>query len=259
MILTEPLATGDASNLAFSNEVYTPLLMRADASGAFAFSSGLIAQGVASEQIIRDAALQSTVDIQRGFARGLSLSGLSSTDEAAAAWAVNISENISDQNLVQGFNAIVYTEVNSFPASTPESDIIRGRIVDLWQTISDPVTGQQQKFDARMRSGYMGWEWFSFTPNYPVTLGDSATLGGSTVSWAAGDPVDVVWVASDFGNVQTGYQSVSNGSTTVTEFQQASTGPFDWPVVSSADLNWPLADNGIGAPDASRLAPPTFP
>lgn len=256
MILTDSGASGDSSTLAFASENFAPFLQRSGTSSAFEFpGSGLIAQGVAGQQVVRDGAMDSSAEIQRGFARDLSTAGLANEAQAAEAWGIKLLQTNVDADVTSGFSAVVYNEVNNFPASTPDSDEVRGRAVDVWQTVTDASTGEKQEFDYRTREGYKGWHFFLCCTD-PLTKGGSVTLDGTTVSWTAGEAVSAVWVGTNIGGDPFGYESVSD-STTASQSSLTDMGPFDWQASSSDDMNWPL--NTWFAPlDPSRTSPPSF-
>ena len=255
LILTDTGVSGDISSLPFASENFTPFLMRPADSGDFLFpTSGLIAQGLAMQQVVRDGAMDSSAELQRGFARDIKIANLTNEAQAAEAWGTKLFQTNSDAGMSSGFSALVYNEVNGFPAPTPDSDEVRGKAVDVWQTVTDVSSGEKQEFDYRTREGYKGWHWFLCCTN-TLTKGGSVTLDGTTVSWVAGGAVNAVWVGSNINGLF-GYESVS-GSTSASESSLIDTGPFDWQALSSNDMNWPL-NPWFAPPDSSRTAPPSF-
>jgi len=298
MILTERAATCVESTCNFSTETFTPMMMRAASSGDFLLSDGnTVAQGIASRQVIRDASgqLESTAEIQRGFARKVVFSpgpptgdpsqqpppgtatGASAplTDEEyRKAWSTKlkqvVKEDSSSTKLVSGFSAVTYTEVNQFPASEINTDIVRGRLIDVWQGVTDKSTGQTQKLDYRVREGNTGWTFFcaeqwGIACPPPVTNGGSIQLDSTLVTWNAGDRIAATWLGSDLGGVL-GTTTVAatdqfTGVTTSGRVQSfGDPQPVNWPSDPAADLNWPvsgLADPGL--PDAPRSEVPVIP
>jgi len=257
LILTDTFATGDMSTLSFASENFAPFLQRTGTSGAFEFpGSGLISQGLAAQQVVRDtAALESSIELQRGFARDIKTTGLTGGEaQAAEAWGTKLLQTNSDAGITSGFSALVYNEVTSFPAASPDSDEVRGKAVDVWQTVTDTDTGEKQEFDFRTREGYKGWHWFLCCTD-PLTKGGSVTLDGTTVSWIAGGAVSAVWIGSNITDLF-GYEAVT-GSTSASETSLGDTGPFDWQALSSDDMNWPL-NPWFAPPDGSRAVPPSF-
>ena len=256
LILTDSGASGDSSTLSFASENFTPFLQRFGNSSAFELpGSGLIAQGVAGQQVIRDGSMESSAEIQRGFARDLSTAGLGSEEQATNAWGIKLLQTNVDPDITSGFSAIVYNEVNTLPAATPDSDAVRGKAIDIWQTVTDTTTGDKQEFDYRTREGYKGWHFFLCCTD-PLTKGGSVTLDGTTVSWAPGEAVSAVWIGSNINGDLFGYESVSD-STTASQSSLTDTGPFSWQASSSADMNWPL-NTWLAPLDPSRTSPPSF-
>lgn len=243
MIMTDRGSSGDASTLPFSNEIYTTMLERPAGSGDWVFAPdattvGLAAQGVAARQIVRDAALSTTVEIQNGFARAVmgTNDGLSTYPDPVADWcrnndptnptcaqdiaeqafSVKIEQDLVDPELDAGFNLVLYHDVNSQPsggATGPvggiQSNRERGRIMDLVQSVRDLSTGETQTFDKRVRIGRAGYEW-SCDPNggfpglidpcrYEITAGGSLALGGGSVAWNQGGGIDATWIGSVMG------------------------------------------------------------
>ncbi|MFQ5469146.1 MAG: hypothetical protein ACE5EH_02440 [Gammaproteobacteria bacterium] len=281
LIVTDVGATGDSATLPFVNEVYTPFLTRATAAGAFTFaSSGLIAQGVAASQVIRDATLESSAKIQRGFAKDITQFALPNTAQAYQdAWSLQLAQSQANTTaagtVTDNFAAVIYNGVISGGQILPDSDVVRGKAIDVWQTLdsTDPGTGEvtQQKFDKRIRAGRTGWSWFGTQP-YNVTNGGSATLGGTTVSWAATEHVDATWIGAytQGGGGYVGVERVDTfsdvagtvltGSASQTQVgaDVGVTAPVDWPVSATADMNWTLNAATNIAVDPSRQAAPTF-
>jgi len=289
MILTEAGANGTEADQTFSTETFTPMMMRAASSGDFLFSDGsTIAQGIASRQVIRDPSgqLESTAEIQRGFARKVvfdfagppsdpqntpppgSTPAPLTDEEYRKAWSTKLTqvvkEDSSTTKLVSGFSAVTYTEVTQFPANEINTDIVRGRLIDVWQGITDKSTGQTQKLDYRVREGNTGWTFFCselWGPQCPppVTNGGSIQLDSTLVAWNAGDRVAATWLGSDLGAVLGTTTVTANGVTgRVQSFGDPQ--PVNWPSDPAADLNWPvagLADPGL--PDAPRSEVPVIP
>lgn len=293
MINLDPGTVGDASTVAFSTEAYTARQNRRnDNDFTFANDNSLarVAQGLASRQIIRDGALETTVDLQNGYANGILATndGFSSPsdpivtwcaandpgnpncekDIAQQGWSVKIVQSVHDTDIDADFSNIIYHEVPSFASSAIQTDVIRGQIMDIAQIVTDLPTGTQNKFDSRKRKGRSGYEWFCIDPwqpcntEYNITTGGSVTLAGNTVNWNAGGDVNATWVASNMGSdapfVDNGFMltTVTAGASEATEqFVNAPpTSPDPTWLAGDPlyDLNWPVETTNIADPFAGH-------
>ena len=270
-IMTDPGGvSGDETSLEFSSETYTPLLSRPSSSGASALPDGSLAQGLAARQIVRDAAgtMESLTEIQRGFARAVpSFGGVSSSGQLGEplsdqAWSTMIQQRILDTSvegtITQGTSILTYTDLPSAPTGPPETNHVRGQLVDVWQELTDSDTGAIQKFDHRMRSGDTGWAFFCFDPYVPcppsVTNGGTVNMtNGSSVTWAAGDAITGTWIADDIG-VFSLTEVSSPGNGTARSVGASNTTPNGWQSAAADDLNWPLYPN-VSDPFASPVPP----
>jgi len=289
MILTDPGGlSGDETDLEFSTETYTPLLMRAITSGASALPDGSVAQGLASRQIVRDSAgtMETLAEIQRGFARavpsfgGVGSSGFLPDSLSDQAWSTKIQQRVYDTSaggtVTQGADILTYTDLPSGPANSINTDNVRGQIVDIWQDISDSGTGNKQKFDYRVRSGDSGWVFGScFDPWYPcppsITNGDGGTplvlSNGSAVSWSAGDAITGLWIGSNISAF--GLTEVSSPGNGTARIVGGDPNADAWQSAAADDLNWPLDPNvpdpfadpasPLSLPGSPRTSAPSFP
>lgn len=311
MIMTEVGVTGNATTLDYSAETYA--VMNTWGSGAtFAdvFLPGpnpnpllnAISQGIASRQIIRDpnSAFETSTEIQTGFARDTKFfPSFSSPTDLINAWSIKIVQTDSSAGMDNGFSMIDYrglTDPGAWGALTVlNSDERIGRIMDIWQTVTDTATGQQQKFDHRDRGGIAGYEWATNTGGQAcvpdinaanciqpkITTDNTATplmINGTPVSWTVGQEVTATWIGGNMGGpvgvtrftVRDVPTYVANTPrdyiggpvvTTAREIHMANPNPADWQTGATADLNWKF--NGtIPDPFATtnpRTQAPSFP
>lgn len=314
MINLDPGSAGDASTLGYSSESYTARQERNnnnDWTFADDDSLALAAQGLAARQIIRDGAMETTVELQNGYARGLmgTNSGVSTPsdpidaycssvptnttqalidacakDLAEKGWNVKIMQAIHDAEIDADFSTILYYDTpSSFGVSSVQTTDLRGKIMDIAQSVTDTLSGGQEKFDIRKRQGRSGYEWwcpwvwpsgFTCNPQYDLTTGGSITLDGTTKTWNAQDFVRAAWIGSTMGSdagfmLTTANTIDSNGAgsgearevlinTTPTspDASWLAGDPF-------YDLNWPVKVTNIPDPFAghgtsARTAPPAF-
>jgi len=184
---------------------------------------------------------------------------------AAQAWDIKLEQTISDTatGMDAGFSNIVYNELPDVSTRGVSTNIVRGRVTDIWQDVTDTATGQTQKYDYRAREGRTGFSWYCgmgvVCGPYNLTKGGSITLGGTALSWNATDPVSVVWMGSDLSSM--GFTRASTPTDTAVESIFVPIVPSTWPTAVDADLNWPL-DPYLADPFAAsvpRTSPPVFP
>ena len=201
LINIDPGTAGNAATLDFSSETFTSRLERNN-NNDWVFADGqttlgLAAQGIASRQIIQDAANNyvSTAEIQNGFGRAVmgTNDGLSGNpdaiyqycsevpanvgnqalidacaqDLAEQAWSVRIRESIVEADLDSQFSIVIYNDTNKQPSGGPttavgglQSNNQRGKLMDIAQNVLDTTSGNSQRFDLRLREGRSGYEWF---------------------------------------------------------------------------------------------------
>ncbi len=295
MINLDPGSVGDASTLGYSSESYTARQERNN-NNDFTFaddnSLALVAQGLASRQIIRDGAMDTTVELQNGFARGLMArnSGFGSESDPITAWCnandpgnlecardlaqkgwnVKITQAIHDAEIDADFSNILYYDTPSGPQSAVQTNNLRGKIMDIAQVVTDTPTGAQEKFDIRKRQGRTGYEWFCggfFAPcnaDFDLTTGGSITLAGTTKTWNAQDFVRAAWIGStmgsDAGFMLTTANTVDTNGTGSGEAREvlintAPTSPdATWQTGPFYDLNWPVMTTNIPDPFAGHAA-----
>lgn len=287
-----PIRSGSSSNFVFAPDQTTLGLV----------AQGIAARQEV-QSTVAGGDLVSTTEIQRGFARGVRASnealgikdgGSTPSDPLLAecgyigdwlpgsggptpaqkqcaktlgdqAWDIKLNQTITDttSGIEKGFSNIVYTELPDVSTHQVETNIVRGRVTDIWQDVSDTSTGQIQKYDFRSREGRTGFKWYcgagiSCGP-YAVTQGGSITLNGTDLNWNKTDRVAIVWIGSDLGPM--GYTRASTDAATVVEQSFVPSVPSSWPTAADADINWALDPN---VPDpftgkAPRTSPPTFP
>jgi len=181
------------------------------------------------------------------------------------AWDVKLTQTISDaaSGIEAGFSNITYTELPDVSTRQVSTDIVRGRVTDIWQDVTDTSTGQLQKYDYRVREGRTGFKWYCgmgiVCGPYEVTRGGSIALDGTVLNWNTTDRVAVSWIGSDISPM--GYTRASTANATVVDQNFTPTVPSSWPTATDADLNWALEPN---VPDpfagtAPRTSPPVFP
>ncbi|RMH17650.1 MAG: hypothetical protein D6698_08090 [Gammaproteobacteria bacterium] len=254
MIMLDSAATGDASTLGFSHEVYTPMQLRTQSNvninaqngGPWVFANdnttyARAAQGIASRTIIQDANLFMDAEIQRGFARDIigqnNASGFSIADPLSSAtglavaqsnrpgitvpatgndaaqqgWSTKLIMSLVDTGFSSGFSSVRWTDTpqSQATAGALNTNKVRGQMTDIWQNVTDTITGQTQKFDQRRREGRGGYQWFCSTAancnNYALTAGGTSTLNGgaSSTTWNAGGRVVATWLATNLGSAMT--------------------------------------------------------
>lgn len=307
MINLDPGSVGDASTLGYSAESYTARMERNnndDWTFANDNSLALAAQGLASRQIIRDGSLDTTVELQNGFARGLlgRNSGIGTESDALDAWCtvndpgnpdcakdlaqqgwnVKIVQAIHDGELDADFSNLIWYETpNTATATAIQTTNPRGNMLDIAQTVTDTLTGSQEKFDIRKREGNTGYEWFcggffACNPDYNLTTGGSITLGGTTKTWNATDFVRGLWIGSTMGSDAGFMLSTANtvdtnglgsGEAREVVLNTVPTSPdSSWSAGNPFyDLNWPLKTSNVADPFAggghaasARTTSPTF-
>ena len=298
MINLDPGSVGDASTLGFSSESYTARQERNnnnDWTFADDNSLALAAQGLASRQIIRDGALDTTVELQNGFARGLMgvnngvstpadaleswcaandpLNADCAKDLAQKGWNVKITQTIQDAELDSDFSNIIWYETpNNAFVSAIQTTIPRGNMLDIAQTVTDTASGGQEKFDIRKREGNTGYEWFCggfFTcnPDYNLTTGGSVTLGGTTKTWAAEAFIRGLWIGSTMGGDagftlatanDTDTNGTGSGEAREVTLNAAPTSPDPSWLAGDPfyDLNWPVKTTNIPDPFAGHTGIP---
>lgn len=181
------------------------------------------------------------------------------------AWDVKLTQTISDtaNGMQSGFSNVIYNELPDVSTRGVNTNIVRGRVTDIWQDVTDISTGEAVNFDYRAREGRTGFKWYCgmgiVCGPYLVTKGGSLTLDGTTVSWSAADAVSVAWLGSDLSPM--GYIRLSTPTETVVDQLVVPGVPADWPTALDADLNWPLEPNVSDpfAASAPRTLPPAFP
>lgn len=253
LILTEQNATGAPVDLSFSNETYTP----------FALVNAGIAQGAATKQVVRDAAsnFDLVTEVQKGNMRGLNAA---TADEM---FTTKIDQSFSNAEFSSGFAFTNYTEFFQGPATNPDTNIERGRILDITQDVlvGDPGdTTKKQKFVHSQRKGFSGNSSSAFSfpaPGLPVEFmvggsyfvsGNITTAGSmtlpdtqngiagptsTTVSWNDGNDITTTWIGQSSNlaanTVDLNYQRVSNNTagteaTAVVINLPEPVNPFDW-------------------------------
>jgi hypothetical protein len=198
-IVTDTGATGSASTLPFSDENF----VKTDGTST----------GIADAQTVNDTTngtFGGNVQILTGFASG-------GND------TVNIQQSLTaDPNGIPGtgdefantFNMTV--NLNSAGNQT-------GRFMKIDQSTALGNATDTQIFAIRASAGSA------------LTTTSSMTLGGTAVSWNAGDDVLLTWVGQgltlgSLGSSQFGFQGITNNtsSATASQFSQATAGPFTW-------------------------------
>jgi len=181
------------------------------------------------------------------------------------AWDIKLTQTVSDpaNGMQSGFSNVIYNELPDVSTRGVNTNIVRGRVTDVWQDVTDTASGQAVKFDYRAREGRTGFKWYCgmgvVCGPYLVTKGGSLTLDGTTVSWNATDEVSVAWIGSDLSPMF--YTRVSTATDTAVDQLFAPGIPASWPAATDADLNWPLEPyvSDPFAASAPRTLPPAFP
>ena len=250
LINLDPGSVGTAATLDYSNETFTARMERNnDNDWVFADDQttlGLAGQGIASRQIIRDAANNyvSTTEIQNGFGRAVmgtndgftgdpdaiyqycsevpaNIGNQAAIDACAQnlaeqAWSVKITESIVEADLDSQFSIVIYNDTNKQPSGGPtgpvgglQSNIQRGKLMDIAQNVLDTASGNSQRFDLRLREGRSGYDWFCDADGstfgvvrpctYDLTKGGSYTINGNTITWNATGRVEALWIGSTMG------------------------------------------------------------
>jgi hypothetical protein len=242
LILTDANATGVPTNLGFTSETYTP----------FALATDGIAQGIASKQVVRDAADNFVLDaeVQKGHMRGLNAA------TADDMYSTKISQSMSNAEMSGVFSFTNYTSFATGQSTTPDTDNERGRKLDISEQVLIGNPGdatKQQTFVQRQRSGDAGngapfpfpgapqvpiqftvnnsGNYFATAPittagsmTLPVTSNGRATTGTNTVAWASGNDIVTTWIAQDSNIAQNtatqsayalSYQRVANNTSGV--------------------------------------------
>ena len=288
-----PMRSGSSGDFVFAPDQTTLGLV----------SQGIAARQEIQEATVTGTDFVTTAEIQRGFARGIQATNealgikdggstpgnpllaacgfagdwvagpggptpaqiMCAEDLAAQAWDIKLEQTISDTatGIEAGFSNIVYTELPDVSTQKSSTSIVRGRITDIWQDVTDTLTGLAQKYDYRAREGRTGFQWYCGMgivcgPN-KLTGGGSITLGGTTLNWNAADRVSVAWLGSDLSPM--GYTRASTDTATAVDQNLVPIVPSNWPTAADADLNWPL-DPYVSDPfaaSAPRTLPPAFP
>jgi len=217
MILTDKDATGTPAELGYTSETFIPY---AEAGGGFQ-------QGLASKQVIRDAAdnFVDSAEIQKGNLR----QDPSGTSNAADMWSTRLKQSFSNTDLVSTFGYEDYNEFTTAFAQNPDLPNIIGKKLEITQKTntgdtSDP--SKRQLFGHRQSKGYAGTSTAGFagpTGNYlvkeAIVSAGSASLntGADNIVWLEGEDVSTTWIGASSnliaGEVALSYQRVNNLTT----------------------------------------------
>jgi len=240
LILSEEDASGNPVDLSFTNETYTP----------FAIVNRGIAQGAATKQVVRDAASEFELisEVQKGNMRGL----LATTAEEMFTTKIDQSfaKGVVDAEFSSGFKFTNYTNFMAAQATNPDTNIERGRILEITQDVLVGEPGdatKKQEFVHSQTKGYAGnsSSTFNFAPdagvlpvefmvgglyntgaNSPITQAGSMTMpntvnggivpGTTTVGYGDGDDISTTWIgqSSNVNDIDTDllYQRVANNT-----------------------------------------------
>lgn len=255
LILTDADATGATTDLSFTNETFSP----------FALVNKGIAQGAATKQVVRDAALgfELVSEVQKGNMRGLNAA------TAEDMYTTKLSQTFANADFTSGFKYKNYTNFYSAQATNPDSNTERGRTLEITQEVLVGEPGdatKKQAFVHKQQKGSAGNNDsnFNFAPNagvlppvfmvngqyfsksplttagsmtLPVTVNGAATTGTNSVAWAEGNDISTTWIAQSSNVNATGvdlnYQRVANATTGVEATAviinlPAPVNPFDW-------------------------------
>jgi hypothetical protein len=198
-IVTDTGATGTASTLPFSDENF----VKTDGTST----------GIADSQKVNDTSngtFGGTVSILTGFASG-------GTD------TVQISQSLSANPDGLSNTGDEFSNTFDMTVNLDSSGNQTGRFMNIDQNTALGNSTDVQIFAIRASSGSA------------LTTTGSLTLGGTAVSWTAGDDILLTWVGQgltlgSLGSSQFGYEGLTNNTTTATnsEFSQADAGPFAW-------------------------------
>jgi len=206
-VVTDPTATGATTDLNFAAETFIP----------FAFQGDGISQGVASMQVIREAAtgFESSAELQRAMMRfsnpamadfGVTIPPTAPED----MYTIKLSQTISDaaNGYADTFDFTGYTAFATASNMNPDSDVTIGSIMDITQRVDigeaiDPAS-KQQYFEQKRRMGITGnieTEPFPsngyFVEGTPLSTANNLTVGGTNVTWADGDEIVSTWLAQE--------------------------------------------------------------
>lgn len=210
-IVADANADGAPADLDFAAETFVPL----------AFQGQGITQGIASMQVVREAAsgFDSSAELQRSMMRFTDPAMVVFSDKfneptpPEDMYTMKLSQTITDvdNGYVDTFDYTHYTAFATVPNMNPDSDKVIGRVLDITQRIDigeavDPAA-KQQYFQHKRRMGVNGnivTKPFWTDPNddyymegAPLSTANNLTLGGTNVSWGDGAEIVSNWLAQE--------------------------------------------------------------
>ncbi len=229
LILTDPGASGNPTQLAYTSESLIP----------FAVAGAGFQQGLAAKQVIRDAAdgFESIAEVQKADFKRLG------SATPADMFNIRLSQTTAQATTTSSFNYVNYTA-----SGFPDTNTVIGHKTDITFSVltGDPGdTTKKTVFDYRERAGRDGQGNVFFGGSNPISTAGSTTLNGTTVSWADTSAVSSTWIAqSDVlkaGAAGFVYQGAANLTTSATANEFAldvpePASPFDWNATTTANF-----------------------
>lgn len=217
MIVTDPTGAGGPADKAFTAESFIPFATS---------SSGGATQGVASKQVLRDAAegFTDVAEVQSAMMRfsNPAMFGFNqpaTPTPATEMFKVRLTQTFDKADYQSTFKYTDYTQFAS-GGVTPDTDEVIGHTMEISQTIpipNAPNANAQQSFVHKQSGGYAGNTVpfpFPFGGNYfiseKITPAGSAVLNGKTITWADAETVATSYVAENTSGMATTAQNLSN-------------------------------------------------
>jgi hypothetical protein len=113
---------------------------------------------------------------------------------AADMFSTKIQQNVATAEYDDSFTSISYTQFNTGPATSKDTNIVIGREQDISQTFRLDTSNRIQKIEDRRRSGYRGTTAGAFVDGInffkeAITTGGTVTLNSTPINWVEGDAI----------------------------------------------------------------------